>query len=436
MDRRDLMLVDVKARKWLKCVVMVVSIWALLASYYILGLAVPSAAKSGLGQNASIEGIFFIESRFGNDENSGTLPIELEKLVSRARSIKIYVPINTSNLENKYPGYLASFNESRELDVIRPYTSWYWIHSEYIGYLYMLHRSRHDSLTFTDDILQADLCYPFCDNTTEKYGGMHPLAVKMQVMQRSQAAFSGCKWIQISVEDRFSVKDVPSLCNFVVPYWHSIYAPSRHAAAPWSSTAERHILLGFIGGSWRGVGRARVIEEMQNISLADRRSTAEFDGRQRILFSAPFYFKSQGQEKGVWSTNNFYADVWALYAKSVFSWHPRGDSLTRRAFYDSWMMGCIPVISQTCAKSYRALFRGVAFAACGIAFEDVVVVLDDTSFNKGGAVLAKVASFPPEEVRRRQHALAALAPIMQWGYDAAGDRADALLMSIAAALAQ
>jgi hypothetical protein len=37
---------------------------------------------------------------------------------------------------------------------------------------------------------------------------------------------------------------------------------------------------------------------------------------------------------------------WEIYLNSVFCYMPHGDSPTRRAFYDAWLFGCIPVIRQ------------------------------------------------------------------------------------------
>jgi hypothetical protein len=76
------------------------------------------------------------------------------------------------------------------------------------------------------------------------------------------------------------------------------------------------------------------------------------------LFSAPLVFNNHNHESLHWGNETFYSNCWKLYSKSVFSWQPFGDSPTRRGFYDSWMFGCIPVISNSSAKEYSLLFRG------------------------------------------------------------------------------
>ena len=82
-------------------------------------------------------------------------------------------------------------------------------------------------------------------------------------------------------------------------------------------------------------------------------------GQSLKLFSAPFLFQDHKSENGYWCEQHFYMFCWELYAKSIFSYQPSGDSLTRRAFYDSWMFNCIPVISESSAKEYSLLFDGL-----------------------------------------------------------------------------
>ena len=352
---------------------------------------------------------------------------ELRELFSRSNHLKIYVSSaikNKTRYQAKYPG--SRIVPTDETQILNPYAEWFWFHDEYYVNSYIMHRAHHDELTFTENLSQADLCYPSCEAVSIFEPARWQVRLKLQVAERSLQLFSGCKEITVGIES-------PSTkCTFAVPYWHSIYAPSRHAVGPWSIKAPRHNLLCFIGGSWRGKDRKRVILEMRALSDAARPAA-----RQAALFSAPFFFESRSQEGGVWGTPAFFARVWALYAGSAFSWQPSGDTGTRRGLYDSWMLGCIPVVSRGSAATYRRLFRGRAFAAAGVAFEDVAVVLDDDAMLSGAAILGNLTAIPPEEVRRRRRGLARLAPLMQWGYDdAAGDRADALLMALSVALAE
>ena len=322
--------------------------------------------------------------------------------------------------------------------MLQPFANWFWIHNEYRSHEYMILRAGKDNRTFTEDLLRADLCYPKCENSNSTNStSLSTNSLKLEVATRSQITFSGCTGIILTIEEWKCKKyKLPFSCCFAVPYWHSIHAPSRHAAAPWNSKARRNNLLCFIGGIWRGNNRARIVREMMQISELDTNATADKGSRGygTILFTAPFFFRSKSEEQGVRDGESFYTRVWALYASSVFSWQPSGDTHTRRAFYDSWMLGCIPVISNTSAECYRRLFRGQVFAAAGIALGDAVVVLNDDVMQSGAAILAHLRGVSHKDIIRRRRVLAALAQILQWGYDEADDRADALLMTLGVAL--
>jgi hypothetical protein len=350
------------------------------------------------------------------------IPQNLEQLIGRARKLKIYVSHSIKNgtkYREKYPG--NKFDPSDKTFMLNPFAKWFWVHDEYSVNSYIVHRAHHDKLTFTENKSQADLCYPSCDDIHVFEPPHWQVRLKLQVAARSSEIFSGCQDIIVGIESQ------ATNCTFAVPYWHSICAPSRHAVSPWTLKTRRQNLLCFIGGSWRGKDRRHIIFEMRALS------TAAADKRP-ALFSAPFLFESGSQEGGVWGTPAFFTQVWTLYATSIFSWQPSGDTGTRRGFYDSWMLGCIPVVSRASADTYRSLFRGRAFSAAGVALEDIAVVLDDETMRSGAAILGNLSAISADEIRRRRSWLGRLAPVMQWGYDLANDRADALLMTLASAL--
>ncbi len=224
-------------------------------------------------------------------------------------------------------------------------------------------------------------------------------------------------------------------CVSPVPYFHSIYSPRIGALSPWSINSNRKTLLCFIGSWRRGPCainsnqtcdqtriRHKVLKSMMVISDAENRSARE--GSTRTLFASD----SPARWVGVWD-KAFFARAWALYADSVFSWQPAGDTPTRRAFYDSWMLGCIPVISGSAAKhTYGNIFRGRAFALAGLAAEDVFMVLPDEVMLSGELLLDRLRQVPEEEIILRRRYLSSLAPLMQWGWEAEGD---ALTMAFA-----
>ena len=128
----------------------------------------------------------------------------------------------------------------------------------------------------------------------------------------------------------------------------------------------------------------------------------------------------------------FFSRMWGLYADSVFSFQPAGDTPTRRGIFDSWVLGCIPVISRWSADhTYKSLFKGLIFSQAGLTLEDVLVVLPDDVMSDATRLLAALRSMSPEDVALRRRRLGSLAPLMQFGWKAEGD---ALLMLIATML--
>ena len=114
------------------------------------------------------------------------------------------------------------------------------------------------------------------------------------------------------------------------------------------------------------------------------------------------------------ASSAFMIEAWELYVNSIFSWQPEGDTPTRRAFYDSWMFGCIPVISSSVAKVYKELYKGLAFQ--DIPLEECVVVVDDAIHDDGEKLIKYVAAITHEEVETKRRNMRELAPIMQWGW--------------------
>jgi len=102
-----------------------------------------------------------------------------------------------------------------------------------------------------------------------------------------------------------------------------------------------------------------------------------------------------------------------MYATSVFSWEPSGDSPTRRAFYDSWMLGCIPIVVDYASYDYEQLFRGLLYRSTGIAFNETALVVDGATFTNGEKLFARIAGMSSNELERRRANMRTLAPYMQ-----------------------
>jgi hypothetical protein len=312
---------------------------------------------------------------------------------------------------SRYPG--TAFAENITSSPLASISSWLWIHDEYKAHEYLVHRALHDTALFTDKLEEAGLCYPHCH--AAHYSPVKN-ALEISVKSGSRHMFSGCSKITIGIET------CTSACSFPVPYWHSLY--SYPGTRPWELATVRRNMLAFIGGSWRGTQRDMVISRMQSVS--DQGSTGS-----KRLFHTPLVFRSHNDEAHIWATESFFLKVWELYATSVFSWQPAGDSESRRGFYDSWILGCIPVVSRSSACVYKQLFGGRLFIPPAPVFEDVVVVLDDETMLDGAKILHALGNINDEEIRTRRDRMARIAPAMQWGW--VGSPTDALrvaLMSI------
>lgn len=219
-------------------------------------------------------------------------------------------------------------------------------------------------------------------------------------------------------------------CCVSAPYAHGIMAPARaesEGRPPWDLSAQRSTLLTFCGGSWRGNkrgrSRAQTLARFNELSSSAEETAAaptstSHNTAYTKLFSAPLQIRHHHQERrlGWGKRGSFYRLPWEAYATTVFSWQPHGDTPTRRAFFDSWLMGCIPVIETRGAEMYSAMFRGILFDGRHRRIEDVAVVLDQATMYDADAVLRILREMPPEEVLCRQRKLRKLAPLLQWGH--------------------
>jgi hypothetical protein len=383
-------------------------------------------------------------------EDSAPLPEALAALIHSARQLKVYVPTFIQNLTNKtyyaarHPGkkFIYAQNDPPLLAAVE---DWLWIHNEYMAPNYLMRRIHHDDKMFTNNRSEADLCVLDCNAETEfvpdpqdHAGGERHRYPSFQVMPGSEWKFQGCSSVSLWLEGSANA------CGMPVPYFHSVYSPSISVLPPWNINAKRKTLLCFVGARKRGPCPGReawnqsdceqvrhtVLETMSAMSTTQNNSL-EAKGGTRTLFASesPMWL----QQAGMWD-QSFFARAWGLYADSVFSWQPAGDTPTRRAFYDSWVLGCIPVISLSSAKhTYKEIFRGLIFSLAGLKIEDVVVVLPDEVMLRGELILAKLSAISEEEIRLRRRHLRSLAPLIQWGWEIEGD---ALTMVFASVMTQ
>ena len=385
-------------------------------------------------------------------DNQMKLPEKLSSLIRAARGIKIYIPPNIQMKMNRTlysamkPGKKFVYNRS-EASELASFADWLWIHNEYMAPNYLMHRLFHDSSRmFTTNLSESDLCLIDC-RTGERFDpdpydsiGLKPSPYpQFEVVPRSSWKFAGCGWLSLHFEGGFH------LCGAPVPYFHSIYSPSADSLPPWASNAHRSTLLAFVGTWVRGPcpgsydaskgdcparKRQVLLSGMQTLSDAAKNgSDARRAGEPEILFRSESPTSLSGDQ--LWK-QDYFSRMWSLYADSVYSFQPAGDTPTRRGIYDSWMLGCIPVISQATADhTYRHLFKGLIFSLANLTIGDVLVVLPDDVLGNATRLLAALRAIPPDEVARRRRRLGSLAPLLQWGWEAEGD---ALLMLIGSML--
>ena len=321
---------------------------------------------------------------------------------------KIFVPwstIPTLAFRDRYPGLPIAYPS----DLLNPVRKWLRDHHEYLAGEYLMHRLYHDKRIATDDISQADLCFPSCSGV-KNYQITTGNTLTLQVKSGSEGMFSGCTFLYIGIET------LASQCSFNVPYWHSVYYPGFSMQEPWKLNVPRTKLLCYVGGITRGNARDRISREMENFHINPSHS---------------YFFTHIVTERT--GSGQLFVDAWEMYASSVFSWQPEGDTETRRAFYDSWMFGCIPVISRSTACTYGGLFGGRLFAQPMPALEEIVVVLDDSDMRSGTSIIRHLLDIPANEIYARQQRMAKIAPIMQWGWGRADSNStypDALVATL------
>jgi hypothetical protein len=355
----------------------------------------------------------------------GYLWRDVNTFVHPALSVKIYVPVGLRHLirhNSVYPGFTANVQSSA---ILNTSAMVFRVHHEYGVGVYVLYRVMRDADLFTYERSDADLCFQSCSDAAV-FSDLGGQSLRFEVASYWDDRFSGCRSLSFGIESALSA------CTFPVPYWHSIYF-GRYSPSLEIQTSSKNVLLCFIGdvrhrgNIMHGVRNGDVISEMSAIS-------AEAGMRYGVkLFEPELILNFRKDFLGAWSSDKFLINVWELYAQSIFSWQPYGDTETRRGFYDSWMMGCIPIISHTSSLTYANLFGGNLFGVVGPYIQEVVIVLDDDAMNSGASVMDFLTSISVDEIRIRRRWLDRLAPLMQWDWNV-NRTGDALLMAIASVM--
>ena len=363
----------------------------------------------------------------------------IEKM-NRLKSMRIYIARQYQNYRIYYDGptraiaHANSLFPGTPLNLSRchlhpdlyPVKDWLRLHTEYTTEsATFLHLKNAFTIVLSAE--EADICYGYCEEEYESRPDFFKQATSFMVPRNGTDSIFKCKTMSFGIEDWPSGGVTPE-CQVTMPYTTGIYSPNATALAPWDLRLKRENLLCFYGGIWRGgdmTRRRETIEEMEAYSdLHINHSPLHFS----TYFKAPL--KMTSVETKETYVDAFFAEAWGNYAHSIFSWQPAGDSPTRRAFYDSWLFGCIPVISEHSFKMYNSLFKGVIFNRDSVLLEDIIVVLPHEVSINGTAVLEYLSRISVDEIKHRHSKLRTIAPLMQWGWETK-DHIDPLLLMFA-----
>ncbi len=260
---------------------------------------------------------------------------------------------------------------------------------------------------------KAEVCFWSCQALRVD----HPICQPHHMLHHLTLVFPRCtpgpsKCCAVELWDEF-----PHLpfrpCAMVVPYLSGVHAGTSSGSAPWArlAHADRPTLLVFVGGTWRG-GRDQWLAHYH-------RAAANLTALHPRAFEAPQVMATpKAENRQNIMSPKFYADAWNAYAQAMFSLQPPGDTLTRRAFYDSWLHGCIPVVTTEAAAQYALLFNGAIFRNPD-ELGQVVVIVSGAEMRDGSEnLMRKLALMPAQEVRERQRLLRQHAFALQYSLSA------------------
>lgn len=152
-------------------------------------------------------------------------------------------------------------------------------------------------------------------------------------------------------------------------------------------------------------------QKSANVHAPNRNITLYF-GSPRKMVGRMVYLRNMasGEEKKTYQLltgESFTLEKNYLYMQqSVFCFQPPGDTATRRGFYDSILLGCIPVILD--CSAYQVFGHGPSHYALCITLNELNVT--------NRTLLAVLASISPAKLTRLQKNVQAIGYQMQYAY--------------------
>lgn len=358
------------------------------------------------------------------------------------RSLNFYVPLPAKTCNNTAYPQTKINPGNRTLAIVG---DWLWLLDEIDMLPLILHRVLCSNW-LVQSAEEADLCYPSCTAATSltrevtktHFQRLGTPKIRFEVPLHKRDSFNSCSFLCLGPESSYTEHERD--CSVEAPYQHGILWPqhTEEALAPWNFDFQRTTMLAFTGGRHRGhqwqrtpeanstVDRMAVVDELRN--EASRLNPAAPE----TVFTAHLVDTGKQGEfvpfnYGSMRTEEFHLDTWSLYAAANFSWQPHGDTPTRRAVFDSWMFGCVPVIDAAAAFHYSRLFNGSLWK--NVRLENVFVVMTEGKESDGKAMLQMLGSMPADGLEQRRRWLRRLAPALQWSQYTPND-GDALLMAL------
>jgi hypothetical protein len=190
---------------------------------------------------------------------------------------------------------------------------------------------------------------------------------------------------------KFQIDALQSSCSSPMPYVTGVYDVPN-----WTVWHERRHHLVFIGSTWRRKGSGK--------SLLD--GLAKFP----LKVHMPMIIQTHEDEarKG-WKTGNISVLALSTYFESRFSIHPPGDSLTRRGFYESVLMGCIPVVPSV---AYDRHYSHVV----GRNSPEHIIHIPDKTFYNATLLLQHLDQITPARTQTLQTNLRRVAPFYTFSF--------------------
>lgn len=191
----------------------------------------------------------------------------------------------------------------------------------------------------------------------------------------------------------FGIDHLKRRCSAPMPYVTGIYSLPH-----WESANSRRHMLTFIGSTWRAsTSRTYLVKQLQNT------------GRVHL----PLVIRSHNEEAHYgWASGNISRFAKSQYGMSTFSMHPRGDTWTRRSFYESLLLGCIPIVEEVAYKEkdhYSNVLPGVP--------TPFIISLNADTFYNATRLLAYLDSIPTKRIEILQQHMRQVATYYTYAFD-------------------